>query len=65
MSTPESASGSAKAFTWKTYSVGRADKEPLLRFIIEGLESRGCRILSSSPPNQAPYYIVFVTPSGD
>jgi hypothetical protein len=62
---PESATGAAKAFTWKTYSVRRADKEPLLKFITEGLEVRGCRVLFASPPSQAPFYIVFETPSGE
>lgn len=65
MKVPESASGLAKAFTWKSYSVSRADKEPLLRFIVEGLERRKCRVLSSSSPSQAPFYIVFETPSGE
>lgn len=65
MKHPESATGLAEAFRWTTYSVSRADKEPLLRFIIEALEVRGCRVLRASNPKQAPFYIVFETPTGD
>ncbi|WP_137046035.1 hypothetical protein [Pseudolabrys sp. FHR47] len=65
MKTPESASGRAKALTWKTYSVRRADKIPLLNFVIEGLEQQRCRIIFKSEPDEAPFYIVFETPAGD
>jgi hypothetical protein len=65
MKMPESAAGTERAFGWKAYSVSRADKEPLLRFIVEALEMRGCQVLHASEPNRAPFYIVFETPSGD
>lgn len=61
---PESASGAAKAFSWKTYSVQRGSKEPLLNFILQGLHLRGCRILSTSSSAAAPFYIVFENPAG-
>jgi hypothetical protein len=64
MKTPESSAGFERPLAWKTYSVSRSDKEPLLRFIIEALEIRGCRILSASPPNRAPFYVTFETESG-
>ena len=61
----ESARGTVSPFRWKTYSVRRADKEPLLRFILEALEMRGCRVLHASDANRAPFYIVFETPAGE
>lgn len=65
MTLPESAAGLAAAATWKTYSVSRADKAPLLRFLVEALEMRGCQVLHASEPNRAPFYIVFETPVGE
>ncbi len=65
MKLPESATGMAEAFTWKTYSVSRGAKQPLLRFIVEALELRGCHVLHTSEPSLAPFYIVFETPTGD
>lgn len=53
------------AFEWKTYSVSRFDKGPLLAFVLRALEMRDCRILHASEPNRAPFYIVFDTPSGE
>ncbi len=64
MKLPESAIGTAKAFGWKTYSVRRRDKEPLLGFIVEALEGRGCKIISVSSPSLAPFYIVYENASG-
>lgn len=65
MSLPESATGLDVAFGWKTYSVRRQDKEPLLRFILRALEMRGCRVVSASEPTKAPFYVVFETPAGE
>ena len=65
MTLPESAAGVAAAATWKTYSVRRADKAPLLRFLVEALEMRGCQVLHASEPSRAPFYIVFETPRGE
>jgi hypothetical protein len=53
------------ALEWSTYPVRRAEKEPLLRFITDGLQMRGCRIVYASEPRRAPFYIVFETPGGD
>ncbi len=61
----ESSTGTLSALEWKTYSVSRKGKEPLLRFIVEALEIRGCRIVHATDPGQAPFYIVFETSSGD
>lgn len=65
MKLPESAIGTAHAFEWKTYGVSPSDKAPLLRFIVDALERRGCRMLNSPAPNRAPFYIVFETPAGE
>ncbi len=62
MAIPESAAGFETAITWKTYHVRRADKEPLLRFIVDALRMRGCEVLHASDPGRAPFYIVFETP---
>lgn len=65
MTIPKSAIGSAAAASWKTYSVSRKHKEPLLRFIVDALAMRDCRILHTSSSNRAPFYIVFETPLGE
>jgi hypothetical protein len=65
MKPPESAIGTAQAFGWKTYGVSRADKEPLLRFIVEALQMRGCRVINTPLLNRAPFYIVYETPTGE
>lgn len=64
MKLPESSAGRERAFDWKTYSVSQTDKAPLLNFIVEALEVRGCRIVHKPPANRAPFYIVFETPTG-
>lgn len=53
------------ALEWKSYSVSRADKEPLLAFVVKALEMRDCRIVHSSDASRAPFYLVFDTPSGE
>jgi hypothetical protein len=58
-------SGLQNALEWKTYSVRRIDKAPLLAFIVKALEMRDCRIVYASEPELAPFYIVFDTPSGE
>lgn len=57
--------GEGIAFKWKVYSVSRRDKEPLLQFIREALEARGCTIAYLSPPNRAPFHLVFDMPGGE
>src|SRR5688500_2857779 len=64
MNSPESSVGIVSPLSWRTYSVSRSDKEPLLRFVVEALEVRGCRVISESPANRAPFYVVFETPVG-
>jgi Methylase-associated X1 len=58
-------SGERSAFTWKTYSVSERDKEPLLSFVREALEVRGCVVLYASPARQAPFHIVLELPGGE
>lgn len=53
------------AFQWKSYSVSKADKAPLLDFIVRGLEARGCKVLYRGVPDFAPFYIVLETPAGE
>lgn len=53
------------ALEWKSYSVSRVDKEPLLAFVVKALKMRDCSIVYASEPNRAPFYIVFDTPSGE
>lgn len=65
MTLPDSAIGAEVAFGWKTYSVSRRDKAPLLEFIVRALESRECRVLHASRPDKAPFYVVFETPGGE
>ena len=57
--------GEEKAFAWKVYSVSASDKEPLLTFIREALESRGCKIQHVGPASRAPFHIVFDLPGGE
>ena len=49
----------------RAYSVSRRHKEPLLRFMTEALRRQGCRIMYSSPAEQAPFRITFETPEGE
>ena len=49
----------------RLYSVSRAKKEPLVRFIRESLENSGCRILHEPDPSFAPYRFTFETPEGE
>lgn len=52
-------------FEYQKWSVLRHKKEPLLRFLIEGLVAAGCTILSHSEPTHAPFLITFETPLGE
>lgn len=65
MSPVDAHKGVLSALEWKSYSVSRSDKEPLLAFVLQALEMRDCRIVHASEPNRAPFYIVFDTPSGE
>lgn len=50
---------------YRTYSVQRSAREPLVKFITEGLQMVGCRMLFVSDPAQAPFRITFETPNGE
>lgn len=49
----------------RIYSVSARDKEPLHRFICEGLADKGARILYHSSPQEAPFRVAFELPSGE
>jgi hypothetical protein len=49
----------------RVYRVQRADREPLLTFILDALKSDGCTILNHSGAEQAPFRIAFETSSGE
>lgn len=57
--------GEERAFAWKVYGVSARDKEPLLAFIREALEMRGCTVRHVGPANRAPFHIVFDLPGGE
>lgn len=50
---------------YETFSVSRADREPLLAWIREALELAGCRILRMSEPDRAPFRLTFETAFGE
>lgn len=50
---------------YRRYSVSARDKEPLLDFVHEALQSQGCRIIRSTEPDEAPFRISFETPWGE
>lgn len=62
---PEAATGTEAPLSWKTYAVRASEKALLLRFVLQGLEARGCRVTASTDPGHAPFYIVFETPAGE
>jgi hypothetical protein len=49
----------------RLYNVHRADREPLVRFMVGALEGQGCRIVYASEPTTAPFVITFETSSGE
>ncbi|WP_139215696.1 hypothetical protein [Methylobacterium sp. UNC300MFChir4.1] len=49
----------------RQYRVQPSDREPLVRFMVEGLRDAGCRIIFASPPDRAPFVITFETPAGE
>lgn len=65
LSISESSNGQEHALQWKTYSVSRSAKAPLLHFITSALEMRACRLVHVGEADQAPFYIVFETPGGE
>lgn len=65
MSDDDVSIGEQSAFSWKIYSVSAHDKEPLLRFMQEALDARGCTIVHIGPANRAPFHIVLDLPGGE
>jgi hypothetical protein len=65
MSDDDVSFGEETAFSWKVYSVSAHDKAPLIRFIREALEARGCTIHYMSAANRAPFHIVLGLPGGE
>lgn len=51
--------------SFRTYGVDEKDKEPLLRFMLDGLTKQGCRIIHEPSPKRQPYRITFETPQGE
>lgn len=47
------------------YKTNSSAREPLLRFMIDGLKAAGCRILFASPLDRAPFVITFETRDGE
>jgi hypothetical protein len=56
---------SSEVLPYPKFNVLRRQREPLLEFMIEALESSGCRVLRHSPPSSAPFQISFETPTGE
>lgn len=50
---------------YRTYRVKRSDREPLVRFILDGLRASKCRVIFASDPGVAPFRITFETPDGE
>jgi hypothetical protein len=48
-----------------SYGVSSSDREPLVHFMVDALESQGCRIMFKPAPNTAPFRITFETPQGE
>jgi hypothetical protein len=57
--------GVGATFSWKAYSVSARYKEPLLQFIREALELRGCTIRHASAASRAPFHLVVDLPGGE
>ncbi len=57
--------GEERAFAWKVYGVSARDKGPLLAFIREALEMRGCVVHHIGPANRAPFHVVLDLPGGE
>jgi hypothetical protein len=54
--------GEGNAFAWKVYPCSARDKEPLIQFIREALEKRGCDVQQAGPANRAPFHFVISLP---
>ncbi len=47
------------------YGVQRADREPLVRFMVDALKAQGARIIFAPDPTAAPFRITFETAQGE
>ncbi len=65
MSDDDVSVGEEWAFAWKVYSVSAGDKRPLIEFIRQALEMRGCIVRHVGPANRAPFHVVFDMPGGE
>lgn len=54
-----------EGFKYKQWNVSRADKQPLLDFVLAGLRAAGCTILFASDPKHAPFFITYETLGGE
>lgn len=52
-------------FNYHQWEVSRADKAPMLEFLVEGLKNAGCTILHASEPTHAPFLITYQKPTGE
>ncbi|WP_164963513.1 hypothetical protein [Rubrivivax sp. JA1026] len=52
-------------FKYEQWQVKRAAKQPLLDFLVEGLQAAGCTIVYVSDAGLAPFHITFDTPLGE
>ena len=49
----------------RRYTVQRAARAPLVKFMLDSLRGSGCTILHASDPSEAPFVITFETPAGE
>ena len=52
-------------FDYHRWEVSRADKAPMLEFLVEGLKGAGFTIIHASEPTHAPFLITYQTPKGE
>lgn len=49
----------------RSYRVSAKDRAPLINWMRSALERSGCKVITASPPNKAPFRISFRLPSGE
>lgn len=54
-----------QGFKYTKWTVSRANKQPLLDFVIEGLQECGCNVLYASDASHAPFFVTYETPGGE
>jgi hypothetical protein len=65
MSDSDASAGTESAFSWKVYSVSSHSKMPLLQFVRDALESRGCTNVQTGVASRAPFFVTFNLPGGE